>query len=104
MGFSFAIPMWVFWIIGIPLGLVILFCAWIGIMFLWAFGKEVYFGEILGKHSEVSGTLEEGEIKKLDLDSEVEFLDSKNKRKKSTKQSGEIRIIGVDIAVMGGQQ
>jgi hypothetical protein len=35
--------------------------------------------------------------------SNVEFLDSKNKRKKSTKQSGEIRIIGVDIAVMGGQ-
>jgi uncharacterized integral membrane protein len=64
MSFSFTIPMWLFWAIGIPLGLIILFCAWIGIM----------------------------------------FLDSKNKRKKSTKQSGEIRIIGVDIAVMGGQQ
>ncbi len=25
-------------------------------------GKEVYFGEILGKHSEVYGTIEEGEI------------------------------------------
>lgn len=27
-----------------------------------ATGKDVYFGEILGKHSEVYGTLEEGEI------------------------------------------
>lgn len=27
-----------------------------------AIGKEVYFGEILGKHSEVYGTLEDGEI------------------------------------------
>lgn len=27
-----------------------------------AIGKEVYFGEILGKHSEVYGTLEESEI------------------------------------------
>ena len=26
-------------------------------------GKEVYFGEVLGKHSNVYGTLEEGEIK-----------------------------------------
>lgn len=26
-----------------------------------AIGKEVYFGEILGRHSEVYGTLEEGE-------------------------------------------
>lgn len=34
-------------------------------------GKEVYFGEILGKHSEVYGTIEEGEITKLDLDSET---------------------------------
>jgi uncharacterized integral membrane protein len=37
MSFSFTIPMWLFWAIGIPLGLIILFCAWIGIMFLWAF-------------------------------------------------------------------
>lgn len=34
-------------------------------------GKEVYFGEILGKHSEVYGTIEEGEITKLDLDAET---------------------------------
>ncbi|CAB3779326.1 hypothetical protein LMG28688_00805 [Paraburkholderia caffeinitolerans] len=27
-----------------------------------AYGKEVYFGEILGKHSEVSGTLDRGDI------------------------------------------
>ena len=27
-----------------------------------AYGKEVYFGEILGKHSEVSGTFNEGDI------------------------------------------
>ncbi len=27
-----------------------------------AIGKDVYFGEILGKHSEVYGTIEEGEI------------------------------------------
>jgi hypothetical protein len=27
-----------------------------------AYGKEVYFGEILGKHSEIYGTLDEGDI------------------------------------------
>ena len=27
-----------------------------------AIGKEVYFGEILGKHSEIYGTLEEGDL------------------------------------------
>ena len=26
-------------------------------------GKEVYFGEVLGKHSEIYGVMEEGEIK-----------------------------------------
>ena len=36
-----------------------------------ALGKEVYFGEILGKHSEVYGTLEEGDLKKLDIESEA---------------------------------
>jgi len=36
-----------------------------------AVGESVYFGEILGKHSEVSGTLEEGEITKVDLDTEI---------------------------------
>jgi hypothetical protein len=27
-----------------------------------AYGRKVYFGEILGKHSEVSGTLDRGDI------------------------------------------
>ena len=35
-----------------------------------AIGKEVYFGEILGKHSEVVGELEESEFNKVDIDSE----------------------------------
>jgi hypothetical protein len=35
-----------------------------------AIGSYVYFGEILGKHSEVCGTIEEGEITKIDLDPE----------------------------------
>lgn len=34
-------------------------------------GKHVYFGEALGKHSEVSGTIEDGEITKVELDSEI---------------------------------
>lgn len=34
-------------------------------------GKEVYFGEILGKHSEIYGTIEKGEIEKIELDSET---------------------------------
>jgi hypothetical protein len=34
-------------------------------------GMDVYFGEILGKHSEVTGTIEEKEITKIDLDSET---------------------------------
>ena len=33
-----------------------------------AVGKEVYFGEILGKHSEVYGTLDEGDIEILSDD------------------------------------
>jgi hypothetical protein len=36
-----------------------------------AIGKEVYFGEILGKHSEVYGTLDEGDLEKIDIDSET---------------------------------
>lgn len=36
-----------------------------------ALGKRVYFGEILGKHSEVYGDLEEGDLEKVDLDSET---------------------------------
>lgn len=34
-------------------------------------GKSVYFGEILGKHSEVYGTIEEGEITKIDISPEA---------------------------------
>lgn len=34
-------------------------------------GKEVYFGAVLGKHSEVYGEIEEGDIKKVDLDPET---------------------------------
>lgn len=33
-----------------------------------ATGKDVYFGEILGKHSDVYGTLEESEIKLITTD------------------------------------
>lgn len=36
-----------------------------------AIGKEVYLGEIEGKHSEVCGTLEEGEIT---LESDNQFV------------------------------
>jgi hypothetical protein len=32
-----------------------------------AIGKEVYFGEILGKHSEVYGTIEEGDIAEIQV-------------------------------------
>ncbi len=35
-----------------------------------AYGKEVYFGEILGKHSDVHGTLEETDITVLSDDQE----------------------------------
>ena len=38
-----------------------------------AYGKHVYFGEILGKHSEVSGTLEENEFEILSEDQD--FID-----------------------------
>lgn len=34
----------------------------------YAIGKEAYFGEILGKHSEVYGDIEEGDITKIDID------------------------------------
>lgn len=36
-----------------------------------AIGREVYFGEVLGKHSEVYGQLEEGDITRVNLDSET---------------------------------
>lgn len=31
-------------------------------------GKDVYFGEVLGKHSNIHGSIEEGEITLLDAD------------------------------------
>lgn len=34
-----------------------------------AIGKNIYFGEILGKHSEVYGTLDENDLEKINLDS-----------------------------------
>lgn len=33
--------------------------------------KDIYFGEILGKHSEIYGTLGEEDLTKMDLDSET---------------------------------
>ena len=35
-----------------------------------AIGKPVYFGEILGKHSEIEGNLDEGDVKALDVSDE----------------------------------
>lgn len=40
-----------------------------------AIGKKVYFGEILGKHSEVYGTIEEGEIQ-LVSDNPIEVMNA----------------------------
>lgn len=34
-------------------------------------GQEVYFGEVLGKHSEIHGVIKSDEIKKIDLDTET---------------------------------
>lgn len=34
-------------------------------------GREVYFGEALGKHSDIQGEIEECDISKVDLDSET---------------------------------
>lgn len=34
-------------------------------------GQEIYFGEVLGKHSEVYGTIEKNQIKKLDAPEDV---------------------------------
>lgn len=40
-------------------------------------GKDVYFGEILGKHSEVYGTLDEEDLKVISEDEEkIEWLES----------------------------
>lgn len=39
-------------------------------------GKNVYFGEVLGKHSDISGTLEEGEVELIsDNPSDVEVFE-----------------------------
>lgn len=34
-------------------------------------GEHVYFGEVLGKHSEVQGKIEKGDITKLDISNEA---------------------------------
>ena len=34
-------------------------------------GKKIYFGEVLGKHSEISGTMEESDVEKVEIDSET---------------------------------
>lgn len=40
-----------------------------------AIGKHIYFGEVLGKHSEICGTLEANEIKlKSDANDHVEMF------------------------------
>jgi len=40
-----------------------------------AIGKELYFGEVLGKHSEVYGTLEDNDISVVSEDQEkIEWL------------------------------
>jgi hypothetical protein len=36
-----------------------------------AIGQEAYFGEVLGKHSEVYGDLSEGDISKIDISPEA---------------------------------
>jgi hypothetical protein len=36
-----------------------------------AIGKRIYFGEILGKHSEVHGTLERSDLTRLDVSNEA---------------------------------
>lgn len=36
-----------------------------------ATGQEVYFGEVLGKHSEVYGTIDEGDISKVEISPEA---------------------------------
>ena len=41
-----------------------------------AIGKEVYFGEILGKHNEIYGMIEEGEIE-LVSDNPIEVMSAK---------------------------
>ena len=42
-----------------------------------AIGNQAYFGEVLGKHSEIEGTLEESQFKLLTTDKEfVQIFDS----------------------------
>ena len=41
-----------------------------------AIGKELYFGEVLGKHSEISGTLESDDVKLIsDTTADVEAFE-----------------------------
>ena len=39
-----------------------------------AIGRKVYFGEILGKHSEVWGALDKNDVKALNIPSDVVLL------------------------------
>ena len=41
-------------------------------------GKEVYFGEVLGKHSDIYGTIDEDEIKLITDDPEIVSLMEEN--------------------------
>lgn len=34
-------------------------------------GQTIYFGEVLGKHSDITGPLEANEVKRVDLDAET---------------------------------
>lgn len=34
-------------------------------------GKEIYFGEVLGKHSEIYGNLSEGDLRVIEIDQEA---------------------------------
>jgi|GEM_PF-4448198 len=40
MDIAFTIPAWLFWAIGVPVVLVIMFFAWAGFAFFWEFMKN----------------------------------------------------------------
>lgn len=42
------------------------------------YGKEIYLGEVLGKHSEVHGTIDEADIKLITDDPEVVAMFNKH--------------------------
>ena len=39
MTIHFIIPTWLLWVLGVPAGLAVLFCAVIGVIFLWIMRK-----------------------------------------------------------------